>query len=107
LELLTNQIPELFEVLLLYDGDYSAFNNASYEASWTLAADIFGEQYPTYTTSSWYSNIFDFCKLSAVSTCSMLVFNSQNFLSQSVSDYKFQLINGSCANSVLISGNDW
>ena len=85
---------------------YSALNRAAYNASY-------------YTVSSNYKctgecleRTFEFCTVTNQTsgnniTCSLLMFNSQDTIDRTVSDYKYQLFNGSCSPNMLIPSAYW
>jgi len=91
---------------------YSDFNRAAYNVSFASAAvgsDIFD---PILNTSEWITNAFQFCNLSVLGVvdnpvCSIIVFNSFDYISNQVSDYHFNLENGSCTNSFSIDEVYW
>jgi hypothetical protein len=64
-------------------------------------------------TTGWLQNAFQFCNISGLrgvthsSICSLVVFNSYDYISKQVSDYHYFLNNGSCSNTFSISSDNW
>jgi hypothetical protein len=94
-------------------GSYSVFNRQAYNASFAAAAianDVFD---PILNTTGWLQNAFQFCNISGLrgvthsSICSLVVFNSYDYISKQVSDYHYFLNNGSCSNTFSISSDNW
>lgn len=104
--LISQQIVYLLTLIAGFDS-YEAFNHASYNASWTLAAEVYGRQDANYTTSAWYQDAFAFARIASGLNGSLLVFNSMDTISHMVSTYKYSLNNGSCVDSFSIPLQDW
>jgi hypothetical protein len=97
----------LFAVLKKFP-TYSDFNRAAYNASFLTVSSNYIEK----CTGQCLKNTFEFCTVKNQTsgsniTCSLLVFNSQDTIDRTVSDYKYQLQNGSCSASMVIPENDW
>lgn len=91
-------------------GSYMKFNRQAYNASFAAAAIANNYYDPILNTTGWLRNAFQFCNvsgLSGVSICSLVVFNSYDYISRQVSDYHYYLNNGSCSNSLSISSDNW
>ncbi len=86
---------------------YEAFNRASFNASYAAAAPSYGKENSQLRTASWRRKAFNFCSLTPSSVCSLLTFNTFDVTSKKVSNYKYQLINGSCSNIIDINEADW
>jgi len=86
--------------------DYRDFNYASYNATWGAATIAYGRKSPNTTTSSYIKNSFNFCNIK-ITTCSIAVFHSTDQSSQLISQYKYQLTNGSCSDSFTIPNSDY
>jgi hypothetical protein len=99
---------DIFELLNRFP-NYATMNRQAYNASY-------------YTISSNYvcdeqcvQQAFEFCRVhnsssksaSANESCSLLMFNVQDLTTRTISDYKYQLINGSCSKSLAISASSW
>eukprot|EP00981_Chlorochromonas_danica_P004840 scaffold967_cov173-Ochromonas_danica.AAC.51 len=105
--LLLQQVGYDLQLLAKYNGDYRALLEDSYTASWTLAARVYGLQYPRYSTQSWYQTAFNFARIPSGVNGSLLIFNSMDTISHLVSTYKYSLLNGSCADSFTIDASNW
>lgn len=92
----------LFNLMTLIDKypTYRLFNKAAYNVSFLGAAS----QYEP--TQGDVTDAFNFCSLGN-ETCSLFLFNSFDPTGFEVSNYKYQVFNGSCANSTSISDSDW
>ena len=92
----------LFNLMALLEKyqNYRLFNKAAYNASYLGAAS---EYTPTEAD---VTDAFSFCSVGNI-TCSMFVFNSFDPTGFEVSNYKYQVFNGSCANSTSISDTNW
>ncbi len=93
--------------LINKQGSYDEVNTAAYNASWGASARAYGFQQPQYTTQKWIGTAFKFCQVSPTVFCSMMIYHAQDALSQYVSNYKFDLLNGSCADSFTVSNEVW
>jgi hypothetical protein len=83
--------------------DYQAFNKAAYEASFITASS-------NYTCDQDCLNAaWDFCRVPGNSqqNCSLLILKTANALSSTVSEYKYQLENGSCTASMVVPEENW
>lgn len=83
--------------------NYLALNRAAYNASYFTANPAVGDN----CNAACLTMLFDFCNLGGAMSCSLLMFNSQNYAAQTVSPFKFQLTNGSCSNSFVIAPAAW
>jgi hypothetical protein len=89
----------LLETLLSFP-NYQDFNIAAYNASFLTAV-------PEYACDvNCLSEAFSFCKVNN-NTCSMVAWNSADAMSNTVSPYKYQLVNGSCSDSMVIPADNW
>lgn len=79
---------------------YRLFNKAAYNASYIGAATNYEPSQGAITDA------FNFCSVGNI-TCSLFLFNSFGPTDFEVSNYKYQVFNGSCANSTSISDADW
>lgn len=90
---------------------YADFNRAAFNASFAASAYPFGTLSAEVTDREWQRESFDFCRIEnppgQSRNCSMLTFYQYNFLYYSVSDYHYQLTNGSCSDSISIPQTQW
>lgn len=96
---------QLMEVVSRFKS-YKDFNRAAYNISFAASAPAYGLESPTVQSQAWRNSSFDFCTVNGQS-CSILVYNTYDQLSQKVTDYKFQLTNGSCVNSLSTTQEAW
>lgn len=98
----------LFNLLKLYFNypSYEDLNVAAYEATFAAVAEAYGKMDPLLKTSSWLKNAYKFCSIGK-QTCSILAYNVYSPEEHSISTYKYQLLNGSCTDSITISNTDW
>jgi len=81
---------------------------AAYNASFTNAALSYTNDNPLLSSPEWLAGAFDFCLIDEVNVgCTLLTFNIFDNYSTTVSDYAYQLNNGSCTNSISISDYSW
>ena len=94
-------------------GSYREFSRLAYNASFAAAA-IRNDYYdPIMNTTEWLRDAFQFCNISGLHgvtsypICSVMVFNSYDYISRQVSDYHYNLFNGSCSDTLSISSSNW
>lgn len=90
----------LFTILNKYE-DYQTFNRDAYNASFYTASLT-----SACKGASCMSSALKFCNIGSASSpdlCSMVIFNSLDYTCHTVSLFKYQLNNGSCTNSMVIS----
>ncbi len=91
----------LLKLVQLYPS-YRAFNRAAYNASFYTIADA------SHCDEKCWKEAYSFCKLpNSNLTCSLSIVGSETTLLNTVSNYKYQLQNGSCTASMVISENNW
>jgi hypothetical protein len=105
-EIIGIQISTLLRLVSKYSS-YTALNIAAYNASWSASANAYGDKSSTTLTTKWQQSAFTFCQVSKSQSCSILTFNLYAPLDQTVSQYKYQLQNGSCRNTFVIDANNW
>eukprot|EP01034_Spumella_vulgaris_P021988 gene21988-28075_t len=81
--------------------NYRSFNRAAYNASYITSASAF------VPTTADLESAYSFCRINVNQTCSLQMFNSFQATSYEVSDYKYQVFNGSCKNSTSIPTLSW
>lgn len=81
--------------------NYRSFNRAAYNASFIGSASSF------QPTPDDLASAFEFCRINVTHTCSLFLFDSFQPTSFEVSDYKYQVFNGSCQNSTTIAPQLW
>lgn len=80
---------------------YYAFNQAAYNASYLAIT-------PSYSCNQQcLESAFAFCRLNANTSCSIFAFNMDSSVSSGISQYKYQLTNGSCSNSMTVPLDVW
>lgn len=102
--LLRAQVGSLLTLLSKY-GTYRALNAAAYNATATSVL-VQGYQQGIFTPA-WQRGIFKFCKLANNQTCSAASFFVFNPNTVTVSPYHYNLVNGSCSNSMSIRDEVW
>jgi hypothetical protein len=99
---------KLIALLGNYNNSYYDFNIAAFDAQWYSAASAYAEYSTSPVTISDYKNSFtQFCMLNQSTICSMVTFNSFDNYGYTVNPFKYQLVNGSCSSSFLISKDAW
>eukprot|EP01033_Poteriospumella_lacustris_P007220 gene7220-5196_t len=97
-ELIIDQLENLLQIVYGYES-YSDFTLKGFNASWSAAAEAYGRRASETLSPTWQKNAFGFCALPSGKRCSLMTFNSYNAINRIVSEYKYQLSNGSCANT--------
>ena len=84
-------------------------NTQAYNASYATAAIVSAEANEILYDEAWRHAAFDFCRIPSMNnlTCTMIGFNIYDSSSTSITAYNYQLINGSCSNSVSLSNEAW
>lgn len=100
-----SQIITLVRLMGNFDS-YTDLNDAAYDAAWGGASYLYQNQSSKVTSKSWLKQSFDFCSV-GTSDCQMIIINPFDAVSQLVSEYKFQLYNGSCSDSFSIPQDEW
>ncbi len=105
---IVSQVVNLVDLVIKWQG-FRAVNDLAFNASWAGGARAYKDMAPYVNTTSWVAEQFKFCgsQVSKVAGCSMIVFNSFNPTDQLVSEYKYQLVNGSCRNTFTIPNEYW
>ena len=103
--LIISQVTNIIDLIIRHDS-FRTVNNLAYNASWAGAAKAYGDMAPYTRSSLWLKDQFSFCTTEKGS-CSLMVFNSYNPTDQLVSEYKYQLVNGSCRNKITIPNDYW
>lgn len=105
-ELIIDQLEKLTQIVYGYEA-YSDFTMKGFNASWSAAAEAYGRRASETLSPTWQKNAFGFCALPSGQRCSLMTFNSYNAINRIVSEYKYQLLNGSCANTFTVPDEDW
>lgn len=104
---ISQQLQNLFNLYSKFPV-YEDFNRAAYNASITAILTHFGTGDETKLTSAaWLQDVYQFCKLANGKTCSMVNFFGINKRRKTVSDFQYQLVNGSCSDSITIPPDQW
>lgn len=83
-------------------------NRNAFNASHAAAASVYPDANPTMNTSAWRSQAYEFCNDVRLGVqCSILMFNLYDSFTTSVSEYSYQLVNGSCTNTISLSEAAW
>jgi hypothetical protein len=96
--------------LVVSAGTYRQLNIDAYNASWAGAAVAFNQTASFTKSTNWLKKQFSFCDKTVANgglSCSLIVFNSFNPNDLIVSEYKYQLRNGSCRDSFTIPDQYW
>lgn len=96
---------QLVEIVSRFNS-YHEFNRAAYNISFAASAPVYGLQSETIQSQAWINKSFEFCTV-GTQACSIFVYNAYDGLSQKVTDYKYQLTNGSCVNSLSTTDEAW
>lgn len=105
-QLVIDQLQNLLQIVYGFE-TYTDFNFKGFNASWSAAAEAYGRKASATLSPTWQKDAFAFCTLPTGQRCSLMTFNSYNAINRIVSEYKYQLLNGSCANSFTIPAYDW
>jgi hypothetical protein len=91
----------LLKTLAQYE-TYQQFNKAAFNASWITTSN-------NYTCDEeCLQSAFQFCiQPGTNTTCSLAMFNVANGAASTVSEYKYQLTNGSCTSSMVVPLDNW
>lgn len=97
-----------YSLLLLskYSNDYWQMNRAAYEASAATVFVTLNSSSTRLDNSSYSKQVFDFCAIEGGITCSMVLFYALD-QSNTLSEYHYPLINGSCRNSFKADTKAW
>ena len=86
---------------------YSETNNMAYNASYaSLSAAKLANSSTPVNDPAFRKKAFEFCNIDGY-YCSIVMFNSVNYVLKSVSTHLFQLADGTCTNSVSLSDATW
>ena len=89
---------------LMIVSDTSLLNDQAYNI--TYAAVMYDEEISEFfQTPEWREKAYAFCTLEGVGSCSILVYNAFDSVTQTVSPYNYQLVNGACRDS--FSNKNW
>jgi hypothetical protein len=96
-----------FELVASHGADYRKLNRAAFNASAVSVFTAMGSASPTIQTSSYLEDAFNFCRLpSSGITCSLITFYSLD-QDNTVSDYHYPLLQGSCVSSITVNDSAW
>lgn len=98
-------ITSILQLHLMYNS--SMLNRMAYNASFASASVHVPDTDPVIYTQQWRQEAYQFCIDATSKTCNFMIFSLYDNVTTSVSQFNYQLVNGSCTDTMMISKQAW